>query len=132
MDAIQNALSDLRKSKIALSAFSFCLIPIFKILSSDTYLYLANIGAVIIFPALVFVTGFLGGSQFALANKVMVKEEKDAAKIYSLLYGADLIGGVSGALFLAAVFMPLLGIFQCLSAIGLLNLASAIIISDKK
>ncbi len=132
MGAIQNALSSLKKSKIALSAFSFSLIPVFKILSSNTSLCLTNIGAHVIFPALVFITGFLGGVQFALASKVMVKEEKDVARIFGLLYGADLIGGVAGALFLAAIFMPVLGIFQCLSAIGLLNLASAIIIRNKK
>lgn len=128
---IKNASSSLKKSKIALGLFSFFLIPIFKILSNYTHFYRVNAGALFIFPALIFITGALGGAQFALASKIITKEGLEVGRTSGVLYGADLMGGVVGALLLAAIFVPILGIFQCLIAVGILNLASALIIPTR-
>ncbi|MBU4377002.1 MAG: hypothetical protein KKD29_05935 [Candidatus Omnitrophica bacterium] len=130
MDYIKNSSLSLKKSKIALSLFSFSLIPIFKTLSNYTHFYWANAGALFIFPALVFITGILGGAQFALASKIITKGGSDVGKTSGVLYGADLAGGVAGALLLAAIFVPILGILQCLIAVGILNLVSALIIRN--
>jgi spermidine synthase len=131
MDFIANPLALFKKSKIGLSLFSLCLIPIFQILSDKAPFSPVNTDAGVVFPILVFVTGVIGGMQFSLATKVLIERGGEMGRISGFLYGADLIGGVAGALLLSAIFIPILGIFQCIIATAILNFASAVIITSK-
>jgi len=128
LDLINSPLMSLRKSKLALSAFSFLPIAIFKILAGLGQAYSVRVGAVIIFPLLIFIFGVVGGMQFPLASKIAFGKKEDVGRVAGLLYGIDLIGGMIGALLIAAILIPILGIFQCLIAVGILNFISAVII----
>ena len=126
---IKSPLAALKKSKIALGVISFLLIPIFKILSIQTTQWPLRIGANLIFPLLMFLTGIVGGFQFPIANKIILAKKTEVGKIAGSLYGTDVIGGMLGAILVATILVPLIGIFQCLAAVGFLSVISGIIIA---
>ena len=125
-------LKALKNSKILLALFSFLLIPIFKALSIQTSARSLNIGANLIFPLLMFLTGVIGGLQFPIANKIILGKKSGVGEVAGGLYGTDLIGGMLGALLAVSILIPVIGIFQCLAAVGFLNIASAIVIAPER
>ncbi|MDD5680043.1 MAG: fused MFS/spermidine synthase [Candidatus Omnitrophica bacterium] len=125
LSLISAPLMLLRKSKFILSALSFLLIPIFKIQADQNPACLTAAEAIMIFPILIFIFGILGGMQFPLASKIVLGERKDVGKVAGWLYGTDLIGGMIGAVLISAILIPVLGIFKCLAAMGILNFISA-------
>ena len=129
LNQIKLPLMALKKSKIILALLSLLLIPIFKILSIQTTPRSLYIGTNLIFPLLMFLTGVIGGMQFPIANKIILVKKSGVGEVAGAFYGADLIGGAAGALLVASIFIPLIGILQCLAAVGLLNLVSAIVIT---
>ncbi len=125
---IKLPLATLKKTKIALGLVSFLLIPVFKALSARATISSAYIGANLAFPLLMFITGAIGGMQFPIANKIILGRKPEVGKVAGSLYGTDMIGAMLGALLVATVFIPIIGIFQCLIAVGVLNIISSIII----
>ena len=79
------------------------------------------IGSNIIFPALPIISGFIGGFQFPLANKIILKNSNDVGRTAGLSYGMDLLGSCTGALLVSAILVPILGIMQTCLAVALLN-----------
>ncbi|MBN3037799.1 MAG: fused MFS/spermidine synthase [Candidatus Omnitrophica bacterium] len=88
----------------------------------------------IVFPALPIISGFMGGFQFPLAAKIILKNNDAVGRISGLAYGMDLFGSCLGALLVSTFLIPLLGITQTCFAIALLNTAVlvALLINRKK
>jgi spermidine synthase len=76
----------------------------------------------LVFPILALLAGVLGGIAFPLAL-ALVRMRGDAAYAAGLLYGADLVGGCLGALFGAALLIPVFGIPQTCAVVALVSLA---------
>ena len=86
----------------------------------------------VIFVILPVVSGFIGGFQFLLANKIWLKDSKDIGKTTGLLYGIDLIGSCIGGLAIGVIFIPLLGIIQTCVLLSVINIFIFILISNSR
>jgi spermidine synthase len=78
-----------------------------------------------------FVSGLLVGSQFPLANRLYLGTGTSPTKTAGLLYAADLLGGWFGGMFGAAVLMPILGLVGTCIIVGLLKLASFVVLGTQ-
>jgi spermidine synthase len=82
----------------------------------------------ILFLVLSFISGLLIGSQFPLANKLYLREDTSLTTTAGILYSADLLGGWIGGVFGAVVLLPVLGLVGTCITVGLLKMASLIVI----
>jgi spermidine synthase len=88
--------------------------------------------AVIVFPFLAIISGFLVGAEFPIANKIYIRNFETAGKTAGTLYGADLLGACIGALTASILLVPLLGIANVCYAVALLNIMPlALLISSQ-
>lgn len=83
----------------------------------------------LIMPAL---SGFIGGFQFPLANKIWLKDSKDISRTTGLLYGIDLLGSCIGGIMIGVILIPLLGIFQTCIFLSIINIFIFILLSNCK
>ncbi|TAM37869.1 hypothetical protein EPN54_04845 [bacterium] len=68
-------------------------------------------GSNILFLLLPLISGFIGGIQFPLVNKMYLADEKNKiGRVAGLSYGIDLFGSCLGALLTAIFLIPILGI----------------------
>lgn len=74
-----------------------------------------------IFAFLPMIAGFLGGTQFPLANKICLRASGDIGKTTGLLYGIDLFGSCIGGLLAGLILIPLLGIIQTCMFLFIVN-----------
>ncbi len=119
---IKDDFSLLIKTQIAISIYPLILPLSFLALSRATASSLVNwIGSNIVFPGLPIISGFVGGFQFPLANKIILKNTDTIGRISGLSYGMDLFGSCLGALLVSAFLVPILGISQTCVAVALLN-----------
>ena len=81
-----------------------------------------------LFPALSMIAGSIGGAQFAIANKVLLGENRDVGRTGGLNYGIDLFGSFLGALLTGVFLIPILGIPKTCFAIALINLSVLILL----
>ena len=81
-----------------------------------------------LFLALSFISGFLTGSQFPLANKLYLEKSSSLSQTAGLLYASDLLGGWLGGIVGAVVFLPVLGLTGTCITVALLKLTSFIVI----
>lgn len=81
------------------------------------------VGSNVIFPALPVISGFIGGLQFPLANRIILRSPRAVGRTSGLTYGMDLLGSCIGALAVSAFLVPILGITQTCVAVALLNAA---------
>lgn len=79
----------------------------------------------IIFPLVIVVLGVIVGAEFPLASKLYYT---DVSATAAALYSADLLGGCLGALLVSSILVPLLGIVTVCILVGLLNIASGIVL----
>ncbi len=118
---------------LAIMLFSLILALIFVAFSS----YLASPSAYPflkgVFLLLSFISGFLVGGQFPLANKsyLNIKGQKEYTGTAALIYGADLLGGGAGGIIGGVILLPLLGLIGTCIILILLKLLSFVIIIDK-
>ena len=84
-----------------------------------------------LFLAISFLSGFLIGSQFPLANKLYQMNNSGLTKTAGLLYASDLLGGWLGGMIGAVVLLPVLGLMGTCITVGLLKLTSYIVISTQ-
>lgn len=82
----------------------------------------------ILFPIGISLGGFLGGVQFILANGFFLQKIPSVAKATGTLYGLDLIGAMFGTLFTTVAILPVLGIPQTLSLLGILNFVAFLLL----
>jgi spermidine synthase len=85
----------------------------------------------ILFLTLSFISGFLTGSQFPLANKLYLKKSGNLSQTAGLLYASDLLGGWFGGIVGAVVLLPVLGLTGTCLTVGLLKLTSFTVISTQ-
>jgi spermidine synthase len=71
----------------------------------------------IVFFAILFCLGFLGGDLFILSNRLYIKEKQN----YGMGYGLDLVGSFIGAVIVSSVIFPLVGLLPLLKYLILLN-----------
>ena len=76
----------------------------------------------LVFPLLALLAGAMGGVAFPLAL-ALIRTRGSAGRGAGMLYGADLVGGCLGALFGAAVLIPVFGIPQTCAAVALVAVA---------
>ena len=84
-----------------------------------------------LFIVLTFISGLLIGSQFPVANKLYLLNNKSLTETAGLLYSADLLGGWIGGILGAVVLLPVLGLVSTCITVGLLKLSSFIVMSTQ-
>jgi len=84
-----------------------------------------------LFLTLSFISGFLTGSQFPLANKLYLKKSRSLSQTAGLLYASDLLGGWFGGIVGAVVLLPVLGLTGTCITVGLLKLTSFTVIATQ-
>jgi spermidine synthase len=76
------------------------------------------------FSFLSLLAGFIGGTHFPLANRLLLKGQTRVGPVAGLIYGVDLLGSFLGCLLVGLVFIPSVGILQTLFILALLNLTA--------
>lgn len=84
-----------------------------------------------LFLVISFISGFLTGSQFPLANKLYLKKGRSLSQTAGLLYASDLLGGWFGGIVGAVVLLPVLGLSGTCITVGLLKLTSFTVIATQ-
>ncbi|HDZ12229.1 MAG TPA: hypothetical protein ENH53_08425, partial [Bacteroidetes bacterium] len=83
---------------------------------ADSLIYIA-------FAIFTLSAGFLGGFQFPVGNQLyMAEKDSVRTKNWGTLYGLDLAGSFLGALLIAVLFTPLLGMMNTLLFLAFINL----------
>ena len=85
----------------------------------------------ILFLTLSFISGFLTGAQFPLANKLYLGESRNLSRTAGLLYASDLLGGWFGGIAGAVVLLPVLGLTGTCLTVALLKVTSFIVIATQ-
>jgi spermidine synthase len=78
------------------------------------------------FSFLSLLAGFIGGTHFPLANRLLLKGPTRVGPVAGLIYGVDLLGSFLGCLLVGLVFVPSVGILQTLLILALLNLTATL------
>ncbi|MDO8603650.1 MAG: fused MFS/spermidine synthase [Candidatus Omnitrophota bacterium] len=86
----------------------------------------------IAFAIMPVISGFIGGFQFSLANKIWLGESKNVGRITGLLYGVDLLGSCIGGITIGVILIPLLGIIQTCILLSVINIFIFILLSNSK
>jgi spermidine synthase len=76
------------------------------------------------FSLLNFLVGLIAGLEFPLASHIYLQKKKGVAGVTGLLYAADLLGSVLGALLTAVLFIPILGLINTCLLAGMFNLVT--------
>ena len=108
-------------------AFPFVFLTVPKYLhSSENFIFF-----MMLFLAISFISGFLTGSQFPLANKLYLGRSGSLSQTAGLLYASDLLGGWLGGIVGAVVLLPVLGLTGTCITVGLLKLTSFTVIATQ-
>nr|MBU1328951.1 fused MFS/spermidine synthase [Candidatus Omnitrophota bacterium] len=86
----------------------------------------------IVFVIMPVISGFIGGFQFPLANKIWLKDSKDIGKTTGLLYGIDLFGSCIGGLVIGIILIPIIGILQTCVFLSVINIFIFILLSNSR
>jgi spermidine synthase len=79
-----------------------------------------------LFPVLNGVAGFFIGAAFPLANHIYFKAGNQlVGSVTGMLYGADLLGGMAGALMTSLFLLPLFGLIPTCSLLAMVNFVVA-------
>ena len=125
---IKNCLKLFVRIELTIIIFSFA----FPFVFLAAHAYFGSLEIFFIFKVLFlvvsFISGFLTGSQFPLANKLYLQQSKSLSETAGLLYAADLLGGWLGGILGAVVLLPVLGLTGTCITVGLLKLTSYTVI----
>ncbi|MCG6981038.1 MAG: hypothetical protein LJE88_06485 [Deltaproteobacteria bacterium] len=78
------------------------------------------------FSLLCLLAGFIGGTHFPLANRLLLEGQNRVGTVAGLIYGVDLLGSFLGCLLVGLVFIPGVGILQSLFMLAVLNLTAVV------
>jgi predicted membrane-bound spermidine synthase len=129
----------LKKDKLAFAATQ-CAVCIYPLILPIILWMLAGsgskailwLGSNVVFILLPAISGFIGGFQFPLANKIYLGKREEVGRIAGLSYGVDLFGSCLGALLTGAVLVPVLGIPKTCLAISLVSFAVLLAMAFQK
>jgi len=131
MDRIKDCYKFFARIELAIITFSMgCLLIVFipnAILGGPDGFFLFRS----LFLVISFISGLLIGSQFPLANKLLLSDDTSLTKTAGTLYSADLLGGWFGGVLGAVVLLPVLGLVGTCITVGLLKLTSYIVINTQ-
>ncbi len=74
------------------------------------------------------VGGFLVGSQFPLASKILEEEKGEEKRSIGALYASDLLGAFLGSILVSVVLIPILGILVTCLFVAILKLSSLLLV----
>ena len=77
-----------------------------------------------VFSLLSLLAGFIGGTHFPLANRLLLEGQNRVGPVAGLIYGVDLFGSFLGGLLMGLVMIPSAGILQTPIILALLNLTA--------
>jgi len=123
LDDIKDPFTTFTKIQASIALYPMILPLILIIVARSRSLHISWLGSNVIFPFLPIIAGFIGGLQFPLGNKIYLSGKSGVGQIGGLTYGIDLLGACLGAIIVSTFLIPILGIFQTCTAVGLLNLA---------
>ncbi len=130
MQKVKNSSYLLALVQTGVCVFALILPASLEGFSSANNHFVSLFGEIVYFPLASFLSGFLGGLIFPLANKIYIAERKeDAGRTAGLTYGLDLLGACFGAVLSAVFLIPILGVFKTCLFIALLNLTCLIILA---
>jgi spermidine synthase len=121
MGKIRNDMGLFTWTQLSICLYPLLLPVVFRGLSAAPAGPLSWLGANVIFPFLPVISGFIGGVQFPLANKIYLERAEETGRVAGLSYGLDLLGACLGALLAAAILIPVLGIFKTCYLAALIN-----------
>jgi spermidine synthase len=78
------------------------------------------------FSLMSLVAGFIGGTHFPLANRLLLQDRIGVGSTAGLIYGIELLGAFLGCLMVGLVFIPAVGILQTLFVLAVVNLMATI------
>lgn len=78
-------------------------------------------GSNVVFAVLPAIGGLIGGFQFPLAARILLKEKDHTGRIAGSTYGIDLAGSCLGAVITGAILIPVIGIAGSCAAIACVN-----------
>ncbi len=127
-------LTEITRDKSALLKLELALVLFWALLSallSALYTDIIGVQASVPIPGVLLllngVAGFLVGAQFPLANKIWLRGRESQGG--GVLYASDLVGAFLGAILVAVLLIPVLGIpATCLLA-ALLKLGSLLLVA---
>jgi spermidine synthase len=93
---------------------------------------LFTVRSALVFPALTFLCGLIGGYQFPLANRVFFSGAPAARSGPGTLYALDLAGSCLGAVVFSLWLIPLFGFWATALVIGVVSAASALALALPK
>jgi spermidine synthase len=70
--------------------------------------------------------GFIGGTHFPLASRLLLSDQTGVGSTAGLIYGADLLGAFLGCLVVGLVLIPAVGMLQTLFVLAVVNLIATI------
>jgi len=131
LERIQNSLQFFVKIELAITGFAlglpFILFAVNAYVGRQSVFFISGI----LFLVISFICGLLIGSQFPLANKLYLQNSASLSRTAGLLYASDLLGGWLGGMVGAVVLLPVLGLSATCITVGLLKLASFIIVTTQ-
>jgi spermidine synthase len=81
-----------------------------------------------VFMALVFLTGFITGTEFPVASKIYMRHASSIGRSAARVNGFDQFGACAGSLFTGIVFVPLLGIYATCVFLAAINAACGLLL----
>ena len=127
MTRLKNSFKIFVISEVALICFAFGFPVVLFTLHTGM-----NISGFILFKILIlfvsFLSGVLTGAQFPLANDLYLKNSRSLSQTAGLLYASDLLGGWLGGILGAILLLPVLGLTGACISVGLLKMASFIVL----
>ena len=127
MARIKNCLKLFISTEVAVTLYSFGLPVVLFALHTGL-----DASGFVLFRMLIliisFVSGFLTGCQFPLANELYLENSANLSRTAGLLYASDLLGGWFGGILGAVLLLPVLGLTGTCISVGLLKITSLVVL----
>jgi len=81
-----------------------------------------------VFMALVFLTGFIAGTEFPIASQIYMRYASNLGRAAARVNGFDQFGACAGSLLTGILFVPLLGLYSTCIFLMVLNAAAGILL----